>query len=57
MVNAVAPFKTVKVKNNRSEWFDGEIEDTYARDKPSRRFKLTKLHVDKKMYKEAQNVI
>ena len=57
MVNAVAPFKTVKVKNNRGEWFDGEIEDTYARDKPSRRFKLTKLHVDKKMYKEAQNVI
>ena len=24
VVNAVAPFKTVRVKNNTSEWFDGE---------------------------------
>ena len=27
VVNAVAPFKTVLVKNNTSEWFDGEMAD------------------------------
>ena len=34
VVNAVAPFKTVRVKNNTSGWFDGEIADkTHTRDK------------------------
>ena len=27
VINAVAPFKTVRVKNNTSEWFDGEITE------------------------------
>ena len=50
-VNAVAPFKTVKVKNNTSECFDGEIADKiHARDKLYKRFKLTKLHVDEEIY-------
>ena len=41
VVNAVAPFKTVRVKNNTSEWFDGGIEDKiHARDKLYKRFKL-----------------
>ena len=25
VINAIAPFKTVRIKNNASEWFDGEI--------------------------------
>ena len=34
VMNAIAPFKTVKVKNNASEWFDGEIaERIHTRDK------------------------
>ena len=34
VMNAIAPFKTVKVKNNASEWFDGEIADRiHTRDK------------------------
>ena len=58
VVNAVAPFKTVRVKNNTSEWFDGEISDMiHTRDKLHRRFKLTKLHVDEEIYKEARNVV
>ena len=58
VVNAVAPFKTVRVKNNISEWFDGEIADTiHTRDKLYRRFKLTKLSVDEEIYKEARNVV
>ena len=58
MVNAVASFETVRVKNNTSEWFDGEIADKmHTRDKLYRRFNLTKLHVDEEIYKEARNVV
>ena len=58
VVNAVAPFKTVSVKNNTSEWFDGETADRiHTCDKLYKRFKLTKLHVDKEIYKEARNVV
>ena len=58
VINAVAPFKTVRVKNNTSEWFDGEIADKiHTRDKLYKRFKLTKLHVDEEIYKEARNVV
>ena len=34
VINAIAPFKTVRIKNNASEWFDGEIaEKIHTRDK------------------------
>ena len=34
VINAIAPFKTVRIKNNASEWFDGEMaEKTHTRDK------------------------
>ena len=58
MVNVVAPFKIVRVKNNTSDWFDGEIaEKIHTRDKLSKRFKLTKLYVDEEISKEAQKVV
>ena len=28
IINAIAPFKTVRIKDNASEWFDGEIANT-----------------------------
>ena len=58
VINAVAPFKTVRVKNNTIEWFDGEIADKiHTRDKLYKRFELTKLHADEEIYKEARNVV
>ena len=58
MVNAVAPFKAVRVKNNTNEWFDGEIADKiYTREKLYKRFNLTKLHVDEEIYNEARNIV
>ena len=57
VVNVVAPFKTVRVKSNTSEWFDGEIADKiHTCDKLHKRFKSTKLNADEEIYKEAQNV-
>ena len=56
VINAIAPFKTVRIKNNASEWFDGEIaEKIHTRDKLFKKFKSTKLHVDEKIYKEVKH--
>ena len=58
MVNDVVPFKTVRFKGNTREWFDREIaNEIHTRDKLYKRFKLTKLHVDEEIYKEARNVV
>ena len=58
VINVVAPIKTVRIKNNTREWFDGEIgEEIYKRDKLHKKFKLTKLHVDEDLYKEARNAV
>ena len=58
VVNTIAPFKTVRVKNNTSERFDGEMADKiHTRDKLYKRFKLTKLHVEEEIYREARNVV
>ena len=58
VINTVAHFKTVRIKNNASEWFDGEIaEKIHTRDKLYKKFKSTKLHVDEEIYKEAQNTV
>ena len=58
VINAIALFKTVRIKNNASEWFDGEIaEKIHTRDKLYKKFKSTKLHVDEEIYKEARNTV
>ena len=58
VINAVAPFKTVRIKNNASEWFDGEIaEKIDKRDKLYKKLKSTKLHVGEEIYKKARNTV
>ena len=58
VINVVAPIKTVRTKNNKREWFDGEIaEEIRKRDKLYKKFKLTKLHVDEDLYRQARNAV
>ena len=58
VINAIAPFKTVRIKNNASEWFDGEIaEKIHTRDELYKKFKSTKLHIDEEIYKEVRNTV
>ena len=58
VVNAVATSKTVQVKNNTVEWLDGEIANKiHLCDKLHKKIKLTKLHFDEKLSKEAQNTV
>ena len=57
-VYATAPFKTVRIKNKASECFDGEIAGKiHLGDKLHKKFKSTKLHVDKEIYKERRNTV
>ena len=55
VINSIAPFKTVRVKNNTSKWFDGEIaEKIHRQDELYKKFKWIRLHVDKKVYNSKQ---
>ena len=58
VINAIAPFKTVRIRENSSQWFDGEIaEKIHTRNKLYKKFKPKKLHVDEEIYKEARNTV
>ena len=58
LINVVDPVKTVRIKTNTREWFDGEIaEEIHKRYKLYKKFKLTKLHVDQDLYREARNAV
>ena len=56
VIDKLAPFKTKRVKGNSQEWFDGEVLETIAlRDKLFKKFKRSKLNVDKEIYNKARN--
>ena len=53
--HVVAPIKTVRIRDNTSEWFDGvaAAQKIHTLDKLYQWFKWTKLHVDEDIDKEA----
>ena len=54
----MASTKATGVKNNRNEWFDGEITvKIVAPDKLFRKFWKSKLSVDEILYKEARDTV
>ena len=51
VIDKLAPFKTKRVKGNSQEWFDGEVLESIAlRDKLFKKFKRSKLNVDKEIH-------
>ena len=43
-------------KNRIEEWFDGEVaESIKVRDRLFKKFKKSKLHIDKELFKAARN--
>ena len=55
VIDKVAPYKEVRIKNNTQDWFDDEVAEAIKlRGKCLMRFKLTKLHIDEDLYKEAK---
>ena len=55
-LNNLAPYKTIRVKNQSNEWFDGELAEQISnREKLFKKFKKSKLHIEELIYKEANN--
>ena len=55
IIDLVAPIKSRRIKQNSQERFDGEVaEKKSVLDKLFKKFKKSKLHIDKKIYKIAQ---
>ena len=56
VIDKLGLLRTKRVKANFQEWSDGEVLESIAlRDKLSRKFKCSKLNVDKEIYSEARN--
>ena len=55
VIDKVAAVKERRVKQNSQEWFDGEIVNGIKnRDKLFKKFKKSKLHIDKDIYRAAR---
>ena len=55
VVDNIALCKTKWVKANTQKWFDGEVlENISSRDKFFKRFKKSRLHIDRLLYKKAK---
>ena len=55
VIDLVAPIKSRRIKQNSQEWFDGEIEEKISvSDKLFKKFKKSKLHIDKEIHKVAR---
>ena len=57
VIDKVAPVKNKRIKRNYQEWFDSEIsEKLIIRDKLFKKYKKSRLHVDKEVYKNYYTV-
>ena len=55
VIDKVAPVKNKRIKRNSQEWFDSEIsEKVITWDKLFKKYKKTRLHVDKEIYNTAR---
>ena len=55
VVDKIAPFRELRIKNNTQDWFDQEVyEAINLREKRLKRFKSTQLHIHEELYKEAK---
>ena len=55
VIDKIAPLKERQVKQNSQEWFDGKLADEIKnRDKLFKKFKKSKLQVDKDIYNAAR---
>ena len=58
VIDNLAPYKTISVKNQSNEWFDSELAEQISnRDKLFKMFKKSKLHIDELIYKEGKNTV
>ena len=55
VIDKVAPVKNKRIKKDSQEWFDSEISaKVITQDKLFKKYKKTRLHVDKEINKRAR---
>ena len=55
VIDKIAPHESKRVKGNTQKWFDGEVmEKVNLRNKLFKKFKKSRLHVGKELYKKSQ---
>ena len=55
VVNKIAPFKELRIKNYSQDWFNHEILDKIIlREKCLKKFNVSRLNIDVRLYKEAK---
>ena len=55
VIDKIAPYKSKRVKGNTQKWFDGEVlEKLNLRNKLFKKFKKSRLHIDKELYKKSK---
>ena len=58
VINNIAPMREVRVKQGSPEWFDGEIlEKIKLRNKLLRKYKKSRLQIDRNFFTEARNSV
>ena len=58
VINNLAPYKIIRVKNQSNKWFDGELaEQLQTGTSYLKSSKKGKLHVNEFIYKEAKNTV
>ena len=55
VINKIVPFKAKQVKENTQKLFDGKVlEKLNSTDTPFQKFKKSRLHIDKELFKKAK---
>ena len=55
VIDKIAPYKSKRVKGNTQKWFDGKVlEKLNLRNKLFKKFKKSRLHIDKELYKKSK---
>ena len=55
VVDKIAPFKDLIIKNNTQDWFNDQIAKAIKlREERLKQLKSTKLHIDEDLYKETK---
>ena len=55
VIDKIAPYKSKRVKGNTRKWFDGEVlEKLNLRNNLFKKFKKSRLYIDKELYKKSK---
>ena len=55
VIDKIAPYRNKRIKGNTQKWFDSKVlEKLNTRDKLLKKFKKSRLNIDKELYQKAK---